>query len=306
MKLSIILTYRPSFYSGGLFSAATAQFQDENGVWRDENGNPWQGRNELETTIRAINKNSVYRHNIILTIDKDIFPNKKWLQQFGNVTIFKSDFELISSMNPVYRSSAAIKQALFSLTDDVFVCHYYISDVICAKYWDKYIDDAYKIYDDSWVYAPMFVEPRSPDSRGITFHCGTDVAKSLAQQLGTITTEKIWNDWRKLCCHSLTIPPYTEKTYIDEKYFDDWIAIASQYPKLYIEEHFGYRNYGYWVSLCGRNKIFKRAFETTDIGPSFDIFIDNKIANKIIVTHSFLLHAHNEVRLDDIEVDKIG
>ncbi len=309
MKINIILTYRPSFYSGGLTTAATPMFQDETGIWKDEVGTPWQGenvRNELETAIRAINKNSVYRHNIILAVDKDIFPNEKWLQKFGNVSIFRSDFDLVAPMNPVFRSSAAIKQALFSLPDDAFVTNYYISDIVCAKYWDKYIEEAYVLYGDGWVYAPMFVEPRSPESCGMTHHCGDEVAKRLSLLLGEVTTDKIWNQWRRLCCHSLTIPPYTEQTYIPEKYFDEWIAIASQYPISHIQEHHGYRNFGYWVGLCGRNKVFKRAFETVNIGPGFDTNLDAKIANKLVVTHSFLLHAHNEVRLDDIEVEKIS
>ncbi len=308
MITTILLTYRPSFASGGLSSAIGPIFQDDNGVWRNDLNEPWQGanvRNELETTIRAINKNSVYRHKIVLTVDKDVFPNKKWLQQFGNVAIFNSTFELPKTLNPVYRSSSAIKEAIFSLPDDEFVTNYYISDVVCAKYWDKYIDDAYKVYGDGWVYAPMFVEPRSFESCGMTFHCGTDIAKRLSDALGEITTNKIWHDWRKMCCHSLTIPPYTKNTWVDENYLEEWRIIANKYEKMYIEEHHGYRNYGYWVSLCGRNKIFKKAWETTNIGPSFDTLFDNKIANKVVVTHSYLFHLHNEVKLDDISVEKM-
>jgi len=305
MEITILLTYRPTNHAGGHGTCEGKNIQDENGIWHNESGDAWIGRKELETAIRAINKNSVYRHKIVLTVDKDVFPNEKWLQKFGNVSVFRSSYELPVDLNTTWRSTSTVKEALLSLPDDEFVTNYYISDLVCAKYWDKYIDEAYQLYGDNWVYAPMFVEPRSPDSGGMTFHCGTDIAKSLSARLGEITMNKIWNDWRKLCCHSLTIPPYTDQLYIPEKYFDDWIAIASQYQILHIQEHNGYRNYGYWCGNCGRNKIFKKALETINLGFGFDTNFDNKIANKLVVTHSFLLHAHNEVKLDNIEVEKI-
>ncbi len=306
MRITILLTYRPTKHLGNHSTNNTKYTQDENGIWYDVDGNIWSGRNELETAIQAIRKNSVYNHKIILTVDKDVFPNTQWLSKFGDISIFRSSFELPPHLDSTCRSTSTIKEALLSLPDDEFITNFYISDTVCAKYWDKYIDDAHKIYGDDWVYAPMFVEPRSPYSCGIIPHCGNDIAKEFSDKFGVITTDKIWNDWRKLCCHSLTIPPYTKNTYIDEKYFDDWIAIANKYDRLHIEEHYGYRNYGYWISLCGRNSIFKKAVETLDIGHGFDIYLDNKIANKLIVTHSFLLHAHNEVKLDDIEVEKIA
>jgi hypothetical protein len=305
MRITILLTYRPSYYDGSHKTCTTPHYQSENGVWHDEDGNFWAGRNELETAIRAIQKNSVYKHKIILTVDKDIFPNKKWLSNFGDIEIFKNTHAWSSDAQYSCRSTSTIKEAIFSLPDDEFISHYYLSDLVCAKYWDKYIDDAYNIYGDDWVYAPMWVEIRSPISHRRTELCGTELAKSLAEQLGPITTEKIWNDWRKMCCHSLTIPPYAENKYIPEKYFDDWIAIASQYEKLHIEEHHGDRIYGYWISLCGRNKIFKKAAEKIDPGISFDILTDNEIVNKAVVTRSFLFHTHNDFKLDNIEVEKI-
>jgi hypothetical protein len=60
MKTTILLTYRPTFQSGGHGGSNASHYQDENGIWRDEAGNPWPGKNELETAIRAINKNSIY------------------------------------------------------------------------------------------------------------------------------------------------------------------------------------------------------------------------------------------------------
>jgi hypothetical protein len=305
MKTTILLMYRPTVQSGGHGSSNAAHYQSEDGIWRNEAGDPWPARKELETSIRALNKNSVYKHKIILVVDNDVFPNEKWISKFDNVSVFQSSFKMIEPLTPVHRSTAAIKEVVLSLPDDEFVSHIYLSDIVCAKYWDKYIDDAYRIYGDNWVYAPMWVEPKSSVGHGITYQINNDAARDDVAYFGEVTTEKIWGKWhREICCHSLTMPPRIDKDYISEKDWDDWVAIAAKYQKLYIEEHHGDRLWGYWIALCGRNSIFKRAMSTTDIGHGFDTFVDNKIANKVVVTHSFLLHAHNEVKLDDTEVVK--
>ena len=70
-----------------------------------------------------LNKNSFFKHNIIIATDFDVYYNNDFLSEFDNVTIVKSDLDTknIDINNApicMYRASSAYKKAIDSLKDD--------------------------------------------------------------------------------------------------------------------------------------------------------------------------------------------
>ena len=90
LKLNIIIPYRPSI--GAMTSFFGKLVQDSNERWLSNNKYINQRDETLNIPKRAIDailKNSRFKHNIIVAIDSDMFPHKKWLKEYDNVRIFK-------------------------------------------------------------------------------------------------------------------------------------------------------------------------------------------------------------------------
>lgn len=293
MKMSIIIPYRPS--KGGMSSVpASPVKQMADGEW------PWSphpgcgSTKVVERAIKVIRKNSVWKHDIIIAIDNDMEPNENWLQEFEGVSIFKTKFDPktltpeLRRYTPFFRLNAAVKEASLALPDDAFVCYTYLADLICGKNWDLYIDEAWQKYGDTKVYAPMWVEPRAPRNKALTW-------------------ENIWNVWRaELCCHALTVPPFSDhQGYFTEADLDYWAKVATEknpWKDWIIEEPCGARIYGYFCALCLRNSKLKPVINGVRLGPGWDLELEARLGNKIVVTRSFLYHFHVGIELDNTEV----
>lgn len=243
-------------------------------------------RVNINQAIDTLNKRSVFKHNIIVVLDSDVFPNKNWLKEFDNVKVMKSSyiFNEPNGVNPYfYKLAAALRDGFMTLNDEDWLCYIYLDDWICNKNWDKFIVDAIIKYGDDKVYTPMFIEPYS-DHFSQTAQ-GIDFSKEIP------TFDKIWNKWRKeICCHSLTMP-ISGIGYIEEKAFEEYVKIASR-DDLQIELC-GVRNYGYYAAEIMKAKYAKKL--GMKLGPGFDTDFDGRLGltlglNKVVVTNSFILH----------------
>ena len=305
LKLNIIIPYRPSI--GMMNSFSGELFQDSDGKWFLNKGYVSQRDDRLNLPKRAIEsiiKNSCFKHNIIVAIDSDMFPHQNWLKEYDNVTIFKSNYIGHSlSLASLFRTAAAVRDVILSLSDDEYTCHAYIADLVCSKNWDVYIEKAIALHGNNKTYVPMFVEPRSPYGP-MSNATGEDAKKEVAK-MGSITFHKIWHEWRKICCHSLGMHPPINKEFMEED-FDKWIRIATSEDigkNGVILEMCGVRNYGYWAPLISKNKRFKRVLGDLNVGPGWDMSFEASLGEKVVVTKSFVFHTHFKVVLDNQEVE---
>ena len=296
MKINIIIPYRP-LSKGFMQTGGGPLYQLPDGRWKDTDGSlifsgehrPEKERekDELIRAIKFINKNSYLKHNIVISVDNDVYPNNDYFKEFDNVRIVKTNYVYQGDKyTPFYRINAANVEGIQSIPDEEWLCHCYLSDLICAKHWDKPIIDAIGRYGDNHVYTPMFVEVR----RGL--HSATLMGMQPTPQL-------IWEEWRKLCCHSLTMP-VPGCNYITEADMDNYVMIANGggKPPIIMEKP-GDRIYGYFNVLIMKAKFAKRAIRL--IGPGFDLDIDNRLYSKCklmkgVITRSFVFHPYCEVR----------
>lgn len=286
MKMTIVVPYRPS--RGGMDAAPYTEGQtfkqNPDGTW------PWTRGDIIDRTIHILRKNSVWKHDIVIAIDADMEYNKDWLKQYEGVSIFKTDYKSpVGKGASICRLNATVRDAVLSLPDDAFVCYSYISDLICGKNWDLYIDKAWQQFGDDKVYAPMWVEPKKPANI-------------------TLTHDNIWHGWRKKWCHSLTVPPLPPgRDVFTEADLDNWAKVAVEKDpgsNWVILEKCGARRYGYFCALCLRNKKLKPIIKSVPLGPGWDLKLDDSLNMlKAVVTRSFVYHFHVPVELDNIEVE---
>lgn len=309
MIFTILIPYRPS--QGGMNSPRGEIFQDENCIWRNSNGVIFSspdsyGEEDINRTIKALKKNSIYKHRLIIAIDSDMHYHVNWLKKLGdNVEIFQSRY--IASDDcyniPKSRQANTMKEGILSLNDNEIVIYAYISDLVCGKYWDKHIEDAYKRFGDDCIYVPMFIEPRTIH-RVNTAIIGPRV-KDLIDQMGDLTASNIWVKWREMCCHALTLKPPVDREYLIESDLDEWSIVCNSYGYDVIIENCGDRKYGYWAPLISRNKRFKDNAEKLSIGANYDLIFEQSLGKKIVVTKSHIFHMHLKCILDNVEVEHV-
>ena len=290
MIVNIILAYRP-LSRGGTATPGGEIRQLPDGRWKDVDGQyrfsgeyRYGGGDDLLRTIKFLNKNSHFKHNIIVAIDSDVYPNDTFLKEFDNVTVLKSEYVYKGepgAISPSYRANAVLIDGINSIPDDEWLCYAYASDLICAKDWDIHVIEAIKSYGDNYVYSPMFTEVRG--GMGNVLLRGVEPTPQL-----------IWDEWRRtVCCHALTMPQ-PACGYFTEADMDNFIRIANEPVKpLHIIEKPGDRIYGYYAVLFMKAKHAKKAIRM--IGPGFDTDFDNRLYSvcnlmKVIVTNSFVFH----------------
>lgn len=294
MKINIIIMYRP-LCGGGFGSPSGKIIQLPDGRWEDENGSCAYTRqpgvvnrdkeDELIQTIKLLNKNSYYKHNIIAVIDNDVYPNDTYLKEFDNVRIVKArhvDRDIIKKIG-AYRFNVAEIDGVNSVPDDELICFPFPSDGIPNKDWDKYIIDEIQKYGiNDFVYVPMFVE--------IKLLSATEP-----------TPERIWNEWRKtICGHALTMP-IPAKGYVTQEDIDYYIKKANEAGKIIIIERSGDRIYGFFSMFFMKAHVAKKAIKLMGLG--FDIAFDDALRDefhlmKIVVTRSFIFHPYSPTKID--------
>lgn len=300
MKTNIIIPYRP--LSGGELRTPRGPIdQLPDGRWKDDDGQYRYGGyyrygskidhkfDELVRAIKFINKNSYYKHNIIVVVDADVFPNDIYFKQFDNVNILTCDYPLPNTGNlAYYRVSTSYMKGINSIQDEEWLCYGYISDIICHKDWDKHIVEQIQKYGEKFVYVPMFTEIRS----GIA---------DRVVRWSEITPENIWDTWRKtICCHALTMP-LPNREFFTEEDMNYYVNIANQYsrPPVIIEKP-GDRIYGYYAVMFMKAKYAKKAIRMEAEG--FDTSFDNRLYSecnlmKVVVTNSYVFHPFYEASL---------
>jgi hypothetical protein len=298
MIVNILIPYRPLSH-GGLQTPATELRQLPDGRWNDIDGEYRYGRehryakeDEPAIAIKFLNKNSQFKHHIIVIIDNDVYPNDTFLKEYDNVTVLKSKYVPTGDLSTlaVSRLNAALVEGINSVPDDDWLCYSYISDLICGKDWDKYVIEAIRQYGDNYVYVPMFTEARGGYSGQMVLR-GVDP-----------TPELVWNEWRKtICCHALTMPE-PAKGYFTEEDIDYFIQRANEAGKGIIIERPGDRIYGYYAVMFMKAKHAKKAMRM--IGPGFDTDFDNRLYSvcnlmKVVVTNSFVFHPFCEFKSED-------
>lgn len=294
MKAYIIISYRPLSKGslrtppGELRQLLDGRWQDTEGICRFAGETRLGGTDELIRAIRFINKNSYYKHRIIVVIDSDVYPNNTWLKEFDNVDILKSSYVPDGHISTLalYRVNHAYAHGINNIADHEWLCYCYLSDLICGKDWDKHIHDAIQEFGENYIYVSMFTEVRG----------------GLADKIfkgAQATPEKIWDEWRRICCHALTMPEPV-CGYFTEADMDNFIRISNQYPKpKVITEKPGLRNYGYYAVLFMKARYAKRAIRL--IGPGFDLDFDNRLYSecnlmKNVVTNSYVFHPFCEFK----------
>lgn len=307
MKLNIIIPFRP--ITNIWKYAGNTVYQGEDYKWylRDDHisRHPCDGyTTPLENCVKAIRKNSVYYHRIIVVHEPDCVFNQKYLDMLKEK--YDVNFHIFNvNKDSMYRNvliCAAMRDVIMSLSNDDIVCYAYNADCICGKYWDKYVKEATDSYGSNCVYTPLWVEPRSRHG-GHASSCGPS---HIGYQLENLSGHSIWNEWRKLCCHSPSMQCPTDRTYMIEKDIDEWSAACNSYGKDNIVEKCGSRSYGYWCAMIAKNKIFKDAAHYLLIPGSPDLSFESGLnTNKVVVTKSHVFHLHFACRLDNIEVEHI-
>ena len=158
MKMVITIPYRPTKGSFSGVLGPLVQLEDKN--W--EYTNPNTGKRELWNLarpededigrcIRSINKNSRYKHDILVLIDYDVEFRKDWEKQFGdNVKVFKTNNQSCSHV-PQAQQMYALKESALSLDDSILLCYALNSDTVVSKNWDLYIEEAYNILEQAGV-----------------------------------------------------------------------------------------------------------------------------------------------------------
>ena len=311
MKINIIIAYRPfsSSIDSNLMSSRsllTGSTQLPDGRWNYIDGQYRYGsirrpggeeyeKDELVRAIKFLNNNSHFKRNITVVIDPDIYPYDNYLKEFDNVTILKSgkykpgekikDIEFLN-LGPLTNTSdirynIALAEGINSVPNDEWLCYAYRSDLICGKYWDRYIVEAIQKYGENCVYVPMFTEVR-PNYNNIPL---TGIEP---------TSQLIWEEWRKkMCCHAL-IMPMPSKGYFTEEDMDYYIKTANGAGKIEIIENPGDRIYGNWTTMVIKAKYAKKAFK---IEQTFDLRFDDRLRDelhmkKVVVARSFVFHPY--------------
>ena len=301
-KFTILIPYRPS--RGSMCSLCSPITQLDDNTWKPQDPkfidlSIRKEKDDLLRAIAAINKNSYYKHDIVVVIDSDMTPRENWLKEYDNVRILQVKYVCNEPVYiPIFRLTAAMYESIFSLDDNALVFQSYLCDLICSKKWDKYIFAAIDTYGTDCTYTPMWVETRVSHSM-----TRIDLTKlEERKKMYPITVDKIWDTWRQWCCHELTLPPPLDKEYFIEKDFDDWIAISNQFDKDVIIEPCGARVYGYYNAYCATAKRFKEQLPKIPLGTGWDTGLESLMGKKIVVTKSYILHSHDKFELDSIDV----
>ncbi len=315
MKLNIIIPFRPT--KSGVKNDQLPVLQGSDYLWRlarnhsDFDVNNWKSDNVpfktfLENCIKAIRKNSVYHHNIIIASEPDVFFNEKFKQEINDkydVNFFASPTQRTPKYE--YRNltiCSTMKEAMDTVPDEEMICYAYNADLICGKHWDKYIKEAYDTSKDSVVYVPIWIEPRT----NVFIHASQMLLSKeyeMHQIKDPLTAENIWGPWQKRVCHSLTMKYPVDRDYMIEKDLDDWSTVCNSANKTNLVEPCGKRHWGYYCCMIAKNKLFKKASDTLLVPGAPDVLFDNNLkTDKIIVVKSHVFHLHNKIRLDDIEV----
>ena len=302
--------YRPTILS--IKHNRAPAWQDENGMWwsnkemiKLSDYEPFSGSspNLLETCVKAIRKNSVYHHRIIITHEPDVFFNSKYIDNIKQ----KYDVEFFINTTPNSSNNipslSAMANLISSLPDDEMVLYAYSIDCVCGKYWDRYLKEAHDSYGDDVVYNAMWVEPRTNNYTHSSI-CGP---KYEEHQLKDLSAHNIWEVWRSGCCHSLAMQFPIDKEYMAESDLDNWSSVCNSANKGIIVEPCGARQYGYWCLLIARNRIFKQNVNVLMQQGAADLRFEESLSkNKIIVTKSHVFHLHFPYKLDDIEVEHVN
>jgi len=300
MRWNIVIPYRP-LTEGNRNNPLCKISQLSDGRWDSEIKyynwlKPEFENDELHRAIYYINKNSVFKHNIIVAIDSDIYPNDTWLKEYDNVKWIKSEWVVPPEMwaapdkscISLSRMAAADEAGIFSVADDEWVVYAFIEDAIPCKQWDMPIVDAIMKYDDEYIYVPNFVECHS----GIHSLGGTLIH-------GQETPELIWDTWRKnQCCNALVMPTREGRTWINEQDFDDYIKVANSERPDYFVELAGVRQNVYYAFFVMKAGLAKRVgFHKQHC---FDLLFDAELGQlgvmKMGITDSYVLHPYYEFR----------
>jgi hypothetical protein len=300
MNLTLLTPFRPNRAGYGNQYQMT---QDDNGLWHNgdisgETNENIMGQDLIIRCLSSLNKNSYFKHKIILVYEPDVIFSEVYKDKIRNK--FNIEFFKSSKKQSLFHS---MREALLLIPDDTIMCYNYNIDLVCGKNWDKYVSDARSIHGDDKVYTPIWVEPRQKMTNAHMPNCG-EKYKDLSYNEET-TLDSIWNVWRKLNCHSLTMKFPIDKDYITEKELDDWSNICNQFDKKTIIEPCGVRDYGYYNAMIANSTIFKQASDSllTTIGAP-DLEFDNNLKrDKVVVTNSHLFHLHFKCELDNIEVE---
>ncbi len=299
-KINIIIPYRPLTY-GSRSNPICKITQLQDGRWEPEIKydiwmQPEFENDELHRAIYFINKNSVFKHNIIVALDSDVYPNNTWLKEYDNVKWIKSTWEVPKewwdnpekSNFPLARMAAADEAGIASVPKDEWLCYAYIEDAICSKEWDMPIIDAIKRYGDGYVYVPNFVE----------CHGGLhNLTTTLVH--GQETPDLIWNVWRKnQSCYSLTMPLREDREWINEDDFNSYIKVANSGRPDYPIELAGVRAHVYYAFFIMKAGLAQSVpFMKQNC---FDLIYDAMLGQlgvmKMGITDSYILHPFGEFR----------
>lgn len=295
MKFEIIIPYRP-YCHGDLSSPSGDLVQLEDGRWRNDSGIIFEEgtkyekhRVSIRQAIEALNRNSFYKHHIIVAMDADVYPNKSFLKNFENVTIVKAEFK-VSQKNYGVRTAAVYKAILDSLSGEGFLCHMYLGDTICSKDWDKHIVEAIERFGEDKVYAPIWVEGSH---------------KSFQELTGVeLTPDFIWKECTKKICGGAFFFPDPRQDYIQEEDFEYYIEVLKKGNRDCIIENCGGRIFGFLVCLLMKISYAKQVkINLTDVhalDTGFDRDLGKLGLKKVVVTNSFIWHPqclHLELRL---------
>lgn len=297
MKIYIIVPYRPTS-QGGLQSIPGELRQLPDGRWQDNEGRIHEvgesryRQDEMIRAIRFINKNSHYKHHIVMVVDSDVFPDPNYYyKEADNITILQSNYVHNGPLSSlaISRLNAAYLHGINNIANHEWICYGYISDLICPKGWDKPIIDSIKQLGEKYVYVPMFTEVRG----------GMGNKVIIGAQA---TPEKIWDEWRRtICCHALTMPE-PECRYFTEEDMNSFMEISRQYPRpnIIIEKP-GDRIFGYYAVMFMKAIYAKKAMKFHPTGPPFDLAFDHRLYTdcglmKVVITHSYVFHPFCEFR----------
>ncbi|MBU0778347.1 hypothetical protein KKF82_08830 [Patescibacteria group bacterium] len=263
------------------------RWSDEDEQYRFAGHHRWDGDDELIRAIHFLNNNSANKHNIVVSIDSDIYPNEKFLKEFDNVIVVKSSYiSKDENYQPFFRISHAVLAGINAVPDEEWVCHGYLADLICGKNWDKPIIDAIKDHGEKYIYSPQFVEVRNG--------YGNVTMKGIDP-----TWDLIWNEWRNTCSWNALMMPIPSKGYFTEEDIDYYIKRATEKDPNFPLETPGVRKYCTYLCLVMKAKYAKAAFRP--IGPGCDIDFDNRLHTvcglvKKPITNSFLFHPYSDFR----------
>jgi hypothetical protein len=294
-KFKIVMPYRPCCH-GDFSSPGGDLVQLDDGSWRNDTGVIFKEGLEYEKhrvsirqAIEALNRNSFYKHHIIVAMDADVYPNKAFLKNFENVSIVKAEIK-VPQEHYGTRMSIACKHVFDSLSGEEFFCHVYLADSICSKDWDKYIVEAIDRFGEDKVYVPIWVE----GSHG-----------SFQELIGVeLTPDFIWKECSKKIAGGMFFLPDPRKDYIQEEDFEHYTEVLKKGNRDCIIENCGGRFFGFLVSMCMKISYAKQVkFDISDhhsIDTGFDSQLGKMGLKKVVVTNSFIWHPqcpHLELRL---------